>query len=219
MQEHKWKSYYDQRASMYDGSVATSGYYSSKTFYAQREKIMKWVGPQSGKAILDAGCGVGAFSEPWVPHNRVCGVDISETSLVYARNKGIKTFVAGLYSMPFECEEFDLVVCIGVMQLIEEYRPAITEMKRVTKKGGTILIQTLHKWSLQRKALKILGRRENYDKMYSMAELSLTLTEHGFGRIAFLKQYHPFGMVTHGMGYKYPLDMLCSSFSIKGVKS
>lgn len=219
MSESPWKNYFDQKASTHGASVKSSDYFDDASFFAQRDRLLEWLGPQTGRLILDAGCGVGAFSEPWTRDNTVYGVDFSEKSLEYAAGRGLKTLAGDLTALPFAAGMFDLVVCIGVIQLMADCRPVLAELARIVKPGGTLLVQTLHKGSLQRKLLGLWERRKKFDKMYEMAELSAWFRQLGLGEISYLKQYHPLAMVATSRSAASLTDCFCTSFAIRGVKT
>lgn len=218
MSNSPWKNYFDQKAITHGASVKASDYFDEASFFAQREHILQWMGLQNNKQILDAGCGVGAFSEPWVATNVVYGVDFSEKSLAYAAARGLKTLAGDLAALPFETGSFDLVVCIGVIQLIEDHEPVIAELARVTKPGGMLLVQTLHKGSLQRSLLGLFERGKKFDKMYEMKELADLFDRLGFDAISFLKQYHPLKAVSRSGVSGGLTDPFCTSFAIRGSK-
>ena len=218
MSDSQWKQYFDQKATTHGASVKSSDYFDDSSFFVQRGHILNWVGPLAGKQILDAGCGVGAFSEPWAPDNTVYGVDFSEKSLEFAAARGLKTLAGDLSALPFATGMFDLVVCIGVIQLIADYRPVLAELARVVKPGGTLLVQTLHRESLQRKMLAFFERAKKFDQMYGMPELSSEFAGLGFRDISFLRQYHPLSLVTQGRETGGLGDFFCTSFAIRGSK-
>ena len=214
----QWQRYFDQKAATHGASVKSSDYFDDVSFFVQRDHILKWIGPLADKRILDAGCGVGAFSEPWTEANTVVGVDFSEKSLEFAAARGLQTLSADLTSLPFAADSFDLVVCIGVIQLIENYRPVLAELARVTNPGGMLLVQTLHQGSLQRKLLGLLERRKKFDRMYQMAELRDEFDRLGLGEVSFLKQYHPLKTVVSSEQFGGLGDWFCTSFAIRGLK-
>ena len=218
MENSNWKQYFDQKAATHGASVKSSDYFDDDSFFVQRNHILNWVGEMTGREILDAGCGVGAFSEPWAQTNTVYGVDFSEKSLEFAAGRGLKTLTGDLKALPFESGKFDLSVCIGVIQLIEDYEPVVAELARVTKPGGTLLVQTLHKGSIQRKLLRLFEHSKKFDRMYAMDELAQVFSRLSFGSITFLKQYHPFACVTDGATMGGLTDLFCTSFAIKGQK-
>jgi SAM-dependent methyltransferase len=48
--------------------------------------------------------------------------------------------VGTVYDLPFEDESFDIVLCMVVMEHLEDPRKAISEMRRVLKQGGSIIV-------------------------------------------------------------------------------
>lgn len=217
MTKSDWQNYFDQKAATHGASVKASDYYDEASFFMQRDNILRWLGDLRGVHILDAGCGVGAFSEPLVAANTVHGVDFSAKSLEYAAARGLNTRVGNLAALPFEDGYFDLVLCIGVIQLIDDHLTVLRELARVTKPGGTLLVQTLHRRSLQRKLLARFEKSHKFDKMYAMDALAADFAACGLGSFEFLKQYHPFRFITTG-GAGELGDFLCTSFALKGRK-
>lgn len=217
MSDSHWRRYFDAKAEVHGASVKASDYYDDASFFMQRHNTLTWLGAMEGKDILDAGCGVGAFSEPLVARNNVYGVDFSEKSLEHAAARGLRTVAGDLTALPFPAGRFDVVLCIGVIQLIGQYMAVIEELARVTKPGGTLLVQTLHKGSLQRKLLGLFEANKKFDRMYGMDELKDAFSRCGFGEISFLKMYHPFRFVTTSSGGGLA-DIFCTSFAIKGRK-
>jgi 2-polyprenyl-3-methyl-5-hydroxy-6-metoxy-1,4-benzoquinol methylase len=218
MSNSNWKQYFDQRAEIHGASVKSSDYFDDASFFMQRDNSLRWLGKCTGKEILDAGCGVGAFSEPLAQDNRVYGVDFSEKSLQFAAARGLITMTGDLTALDFEDGKFDVVLCIGVLQLIEQHNAVLQELARVTKPGGTMLVQTLHKGSLQRKLLSLFEQSKKFDKMYAMDELRKLFAQYGFEKIEFLKMYHPFKFVKNGSCEGLLSDIFCTSFAIKGSK-
>ena len=218
MSQSNWKHYFDQKAETHGASVKSSDYFDDASFFMQRDHTLQWLGELAGQEILDAGCGVGAFSEPLVGRNTVYGVDFSVKSLEFAAARGLQTMQGDLTALQFDTGKFDVVLCIGVIQLIENYLPVINELARVTKPGGLLLIQTLHRGSIQRKVLGLFEQSKKFDKMYDMDELKSAYMQAGLGNIAFLKMYHPFQFVSSSSNSRALTDAFCTSFAIKGSK-
>lgn len=219
MSNTNWKQYFDKRAETHGAAVQSSDYFNEESFFMQRDNTLRWLGDCKDKTILDAGCGVGAFSEPLVKNNTVYGVDFSEKSLEFAAARGLQTMPGDLTALTFEDGKFDAVLCIGVIQLIEQYEAVIKELARVTKPGGTLLIQTLNKGSVQRKLLKLMEKSKKFDRMYTMDELKKVFNKYGFDHIEFLHMYHPFKFVTNGRSAGAFSNMFATSFAIKGRKN
>lgn len=101
-----------------------------------------------GKKILDLGCGDGSDSKYFINKFNLdtYGVDIYEHNLI----KNIKglTFKKGtIYKLPFQDSYFDYVFLHDVLHHIDEpeqrykkHKQGLEELKRITKKGGYIII-------------------------------------------------------------------------------
>lgn len=104
----------------------------------------------TGSMILEAGCGVGAQTQIIAPKNnqsQFVSIDISADSIAEARVKIGKTAIqnvafnqANIFDLPFENEAFDHVFLCFVLEHLAQPEQALTELKRVLKKGGTITV-------------------------------------------------------------------------------
>ena len=84
--------------------------------------------------ILDAGCGEGVLVEKYREKGfDIIGLDLNYSS-EYVKNGDIT-------KMPFEEEEFDLVLCLDVLEHINisDHEKVSDELRRVTKRGGLII--------------------------------------------------------------------------------
>ena len=104
--------------------------------------------PKDG-LVLEAGCGVGAQTKiisAKNPNTNFISVDLSEESINEAqrmvKSSGITNVElkqADIYNLPFKDETFDSVIICFVLEHIHNPTIALTELKRVLKKGGTML--------------------------------------------------------------------------------
>src|SRR5436305_6222149 len=100
------------------------------------------------KRILDAGCGNGRYSKfllRWAdPDAFIAGFDLSQRMLTRARRRLDSTRVlhvaADLTKLPFASAFFDAVVCGYVLEHLPDPRPGLSELARVTRPGGKILL-------------------------------------------------------------------------------
>ncbi|HEX9608932.1 MAG TPA: methyltransferase domain-containing protein [Candidatus Paceibacterota bacterium] len=83
------------------------------------------------KRVLDIGAG-GSSYHRFFP-NRVA-IDVDP-----ARKPDV---VADAHELPFEDNEFEIVLCTEVLEHLKEPRVAIGEMNRVLKRGGTLILTT-----------------------------------------------------------------------------
>jgi ubiquinone/menaquinone biosynthesis C-methylase UbiE len=88
------------------------------------------------KTILDVGVGTGRFAKPLQEHGfRVVGVDIASRMLKRAREKSVRNLVrGGVCSLPLKGKVFDAAVCIHLLHLVSEWKMALREICRVTRK-------------------------------------------------------------------------------------
>jgi ubiquinone/menaquinone biosynthesis C-methylase UbiE len=93
---------------------------------------------------LDVGCGTGALAHVLAPLvGEVVGVDSSEEYLAAAREDAPAgcTFVPGdAEALPFPYGDFDLVGCLRVLHHVPRPELVVSELARVTRPGGRILL-------------------------------------------------------------------------------
>ena len=93
---------------------------------------------------LDVGCGTGALAFALAPHvGEVVGIDASEEYIAAAKDGAPSncTFVVGdAASLPFPYGDFDLVGCVRVLHHVRRPELVVSELARVTARGGRILL-------------------------------------------------------------------------------
>src|SRR6267154_5389304 len=107
------------------------------------------IGSLKGKRILDVGCGSGRGLVELAPESKFAvGCDASKDMLGVTARKLSTTpswSLANSYAqqLPFASNSFDVVVTLNFLHLfsLETQREMIAEMKRVTKPGGTIVLE------------------------------------------------------------------------------
>lgn len=111
--------------------------------------LIAFAGVSSGSDILDAGCGTGSLTfalakQPDVNH--VTGVDLSAAYIQYANRHcetARATFEIGdITGLRFGADTFDHALSSLVLQFVPEPDRAVRELRRVTRRGGTIAAAT-----------------------------------------------------------------------------
>ncbi|HWO37769.1 MAG TPA: class I SAM-dependent methyltransferase, partial [Candidatus Acidoferrum sp.] len=104
-----------------------------------------------GAEVLSVGCGPGVILRSVANLDssiRATGIDISRDRLQQTRERNRDNarlqFVCGdAQAMEFKSNSFDLVYCRMLLQYLKEKERAVSEMARVCKPGGTVLLQDL----------------------------------------------------------------------------
>ena len=102
----------------------------------------------SGDIVLECACGTGAISEAIAKKcRRLVATDLSSKMMAQAEKKcmsyGNTIFrKADMTAINCRDERFDKVVAGNVIHLLDEPQKAVSEMLRVCKKGGKVIIPT-----------------------------------------------------------------------------
>lgn len=125
----------------------------------------------SGPRVLDVGCGMGFMSEALVRAGRdVVPLDI-ELSLVQRTTRRIDSYVphgngtlyAG-YAVPFADASFDTLVCLDVIEHVEDDARLVQEFQRVLRPGGQLVLTVPALQMLYGQRDKNIGHYRRYNK-------------------------------------------------------
>lgn len=114
--------------------------------------------------FLDIGCWDGSSTllyEPFDKFQEIFGVDICEAAVTDAKKKGINAHTVDINceKLPFPSNYFDFVTFIAVIEhLIDPYH-ILSEINRVMKSQGKMIIGTANVGSLSNRLRILLGRR------------------------------------------------------------
>lgn len=154
----------------------------------EKELVLELAAPKAGEKVLDVGVGSGIFALELIRRGAdVTGIDVSRRMLDIARSKGVTNVALGdAVSLDFPDESFDLVVSITALEFIGDYEKAISEMARVCKRGGRVVVGTLGShslWALKRRraARRDPGSVFRVARFYSPGELRRAAEKHGRG--------------------------------------
>jgi SAM-dependent methyltransferase len=119
------------------------------TAYYARPAMLALAGEVAGRRVLDAGCGSGPLTAALRDRGAVVtGVDASAAMLALARRRlgdDVPLHLADLSGrLPFADGAFDDVVASLVLHYLEDWGPALAEIRRVLKPGGRLIASVDH---------------------------------------------------------------------------
>ncbi len=91
--------------------------------------------------ILNIGAATGRSSELLETIGKVISIEYDQACYEFTKEKlNIELINASILDLPFEEDAFDLVCAFDVIEHVEDDELAVSEMKRVCKKGGIICV-------------------------------------------------------------------------------
>src|SRR5215813_3064424 len=163
--EEEWQERFERFARYSEADHLISGWSVSglRCRLALFSELLRGRVPQSPARILDLGCGAGTYVRLLADlGHQVIGLDYSLPSLSRALDadpKGAGHYVGGeAYNLPFCDERFDLVVSIGVFQVLASPEWALDEMVRVLRPKGLLVVEFLNGFELLA-VLRSVGER------------------------------------------------------------
>ena len=126
-------------------------------FYAKYADSLRPERP--GDRVLDVGCGVGQVvhrlkEDGFDAH----GVDVSEPNIARARALGVRCQIYDGRTLPFPDRHFACTGALNVLEHVEEPEFFITEIVRVTRGGGRIILSSPN-------FFRVLGFRDYHPHM------------------------------------------------------
>ncbi len=113
------------------------------------ERLKRCLGSMWGKLenkkVLECGCGAGRFTEVLLKQGSfVYSIDLSSAVEAnqsnFPQNDQHKIAQASILSLPFQKEEFDFVICLGVLQHTPDSKITIQKLFEMVKPGGWLVV-------------------------------------------------------------------------------
>ncbi len=106
--------------------------------------------PHRGTRLLEVGAGFGRLAAEYAGYDEVVLLDASEPLLGAARERlgtdsRFRIVVGDAFRLPFPDATFDAAVCIRVVHHFEDPRPAIRELARILRPGGTLVLESANR--------------------------------------------------------------------------
>jgi SAM-dependent methyltransferase len=90
--------------------------------------------------LIDCGCGTGFNLSLLRPYGRAVGFDLAPGGLRHARRRGYAVSRGDIARIPCASNTFDVVTSFDVIQCVEQDLAAASEMARIAKPGGAIVV-------------------------------------------------------------------------------
>ena len=148
-------------------------------FVARRELAIQFLAqvvPPNAK-ILDVGCGTGKGQESFGKLGTVFGVDFSQDALMFCHERGLQRIArANAEALPIQSEVFDTVVTLDTIEHIPDDHKAISEIARILKPGGVLLLNVpAYQWLWGPHDVALMHQRR-----YTRTQVRKLLTTNGF---------------------------------------
>lgn len=156
-------------------------------------KLLEICGKAKGD-LLELGCADGTFLLKLKNRGfKVTGTDISPAAIRLAKKKGLDVFVCDVSKgIPTKSNKFDIVIATEVIEHIFDTDFFISEIMRILKTGGIVIITTPNINSLVNRIKVLLGMYPNFCeynineksaghiRVYNFKVLISQLKNHGF---------------------------------------
>ena len=116
-------------------------------FYPRIAAVIRSLKIPPGARVLEVGVGTGLSLDAYPPHAQVVGLDLAEDMLAKAQEKinqhgwrHIQVRRGDAQNLDFPDDNFDFVMAYHVVSVVPEPKRMMTEMHRVCRPGGTIVL-------------------------------------------------------------------------------
>ncbi len=129
--------------------------FAANPWVTDEERIRRLVAAgrlKGDERVLDVACGPGYIAEAFARGAReVIGVDLTQAMLAIGeertKERGVSNVsfrIGDVQSLPFEGEEFDVVVSRLALHHMQNPGQVVREMARVCRIGGTVLVEDIY---------------------------------------------------------------------------
>lgn len=157
------------------------------------DRFFKYLDLEKESLCVDSGCGGGYISAEVTKRCgcKVFGFDLSKVAIDFAQKnnliQGNEFFVASAEKVPLPDSCADVVLCIGVLEHIKNIDKALSEVHRILKPNGKVIVITSNLYSciyFDRLLKQFFGVwKYGYQKNWSPKGLKRKLQYHGINVI------------------------------------
>lgn len=143
-----WRKVYDVAATSSQEDYEKVLYPSAADELLQRVLVRKLLAKRikgKRKKLADVGCGTGSYFNGLEQMGfEIIGCDYSWNLLRHAKTQKKNGLLqAEAENLPYRSNTFDVVISIGVLQTVVDYKKGMDEVYRILKPGGILILSTL----------------------------------------------------------------------------
>jgi phosphatidylethanolamine/phosphatidyl-N-methylethanolamine N-methyltransferase len=146
-----------------------------------RNKLAALVCAEKPESILEIGVGTGLMLDRYPEHTRIVGIDLSEEMLIIAKSRAAKLASRQIVLINMDAERidfpdnsFDCVTVPYVLSVTPNPEILVSEVRRVCRKDGTILILNhfsgSHFWWFLERAVRSFADKVGFRSDFSYEE-------------------------------------------------
>lgn len=182
--KEKSKQTFSNQANIYDSTY--NGKHAKKLYDSVTQKVSNF----NSKEVLDVGCGTGTVLSMLSKNEDIslAGFDLSEKMLNIAREKldeKVELKVGDSEQLPWDDNMFDAIMCTDSFHHYPEPEKVLSEMARVLKSSGHLIIADPWMLSPFRQVTNLLFKysKDGDYRIYSKTEISKLLIKCGFNSV------------------------------------
>ena len=122
--------------------------------------------PNTEFGLLDIGCGRGEyfpFFKKWSLNSKIIGFDVSLeklfTAKTNAKNNNIDIVRGDISHLPFKNGTFDILLCLSVLEHLNNPKMLVNDFKHVLKENGIVIIIVPWLWDIRSHPIKAIINR------------------------------------------------------------
>ena len=148
----QWEDIHSFQAKEIERLCSDFAFTSAASKQPHYTRIGEWLPGQSGEKVLEVGCGPGRYVAMLSTLGYdVIGIDPCEfPAWDMIREQTTADLRSNLFAeeLPFEDECFDHVACLGALLYFKDPEKSLSEIKRVLKPGGRLMMRTVNRTNL-----------------------------------------------------------------------
>jgi len=147
---------FDEYAELYDSWFKTPA--GSKVFELELNTLFNIIKPSKGMKMLDVGIGTGIFALEFKKKGiEISGIDPSKKMIEIALKRGLNARAGSGEDIPFKDSSFDIALSMTSIEFSDDPDRFTSEMVRIVKPSGAVIIAVLNMFSFYGIERKIKG--------------------------------------------------------------